>query len=161
MPAANPGSGSTLFEGYTVISGPYGDATGYGGDCALMLAGGTINAGDAVYQSAANTVSQGVTANNALRVGVAVGGKQTRGRCYPEVKRGALVALVSDWVIVLFSGKARGISDGVVAVGDKLAFGATAGRVITTAAAAGTQLGFSLSASAGAGNELDILVAPA
>src|SRR5260370_760740 len=136
MPAANPGSGLTINEGYHAFNGPYADATGYGGDCTIYLAGGTINVGDAVYLSAANTASSGVTANNALRLGVAVGGKQTRNRTFPEVKRGVLAANAGEWVVVCVVGKVSCVAGGTVAVGGKLAFRATARQVITTRGAA-------------------------
>lgn len=155
------GAGVTLYPGFDAPAGAgLGDAAGsYGqGQCLQMLAATALNVGDAVYQSAANTVTAGVTANNALRTGVVVGGKTTRGRCYPEMKIGAPAALVAgDWVLVCFSGKVRATAGAAVAVGDKLAFGAVAGRVITTAAAAGTQLGIALSATGGVA-ELDMLV---
>lgn len=153
-----PGSGTTINEGFECVNGPLGDATGYGGVAVQMLAAAALNVGDAVYQSAANTVTAGVTANNALRCGVVVGGRRTGGRTYPETKIGTVAASAAgDWVLVVFSGKVRGTAGAAVAVGDKLAFGAVAGRVITTAAAAGTQLGIALSATGGVA-ELDMLV---
>lgn len=156
-----PGSGVTLNEGFECAHGPLGDTTSYGGTAIQMLAGAALNVGQAVYQSAANTASAGVTANNALRVGVVVGGKATKGRTYPEVKMGQVAAAVAgDWVLVVWTGKVRYVADGVVAVGDKLAFGATAGRLITTATATGVILGIALSVVSGAGVEGDMLVAP-
>lgn len=157
-----PGAGSTINEGFETVSGPLGDATGYGGTCVAMLAAAAINIGDAVYQSAANHVTKGATANNALAVGVVVGGRATKGRCYPEVKMGTAAALAAeDWVLVCFTGKVRCVADGTIAAGDKLGFGATAGRVLTVVAAAtdiiGTLLGRALGAAT-VGNEVDVLV---
>lgn len=154
-----PGSGVTINEGYECVSGPLGDATGYGGTCIPMLAATALNVGDSVYESAANTVTAGVTANNALRIGTIVGGRRTGGRTYPEARIGTVAASAAgDWVLVCWSGKVRAIAGAAVSVGDKLGFGAVAGRLITTAAAAGTQFGIALSAAGGAAAELDVLV---
>jgi len=162
--AGQVGAGTNLYPGYNCPSGNgQGDVAGaYGGDCLPMLAGAALNVGDSVFLSAANTASAGVTGNNALRIGTVVGGKATRGRNYPEVKIGTPAALVAgDWVTVCFDGKVRGVAGAAVAVGDKLGFGAVAGRLITTVAAAGTQFGIALSAAGGAAAELDVLVLPA
>lgn len=159
MPAANPGSGVTINEGYECVNGPLGDTTGWGGSTMQMIAGAALNVGDSVYESAANTVLAGVTANNALRIGTVVGGRRTGGRTYPEVKIGTVAASAAgDWVLICWTGKVRAVAGAAVAVGDKLGFGAVAGRLITTAAVAGTQFGIALSAAGGAAAELDVLV---
>lgn len=157
-----PGAGLCLNPSYMAPSGAgLGDMTGaYGeGQSLMLIAGAALNVGDSVFLSAANTVTAAVTANNALRIGTVVGGKASRARCYPEVKIGQPAALLAgDYVIVCFSGKVRAVAGAAVAVGDKLGFGAVAGRLITTVAAAGTQFGIALSAAGGAAAELDVLV---
>lgn len=154
------GAGVTLSPGYSAF-GALRDATKYGGDCLPMISGAALNVGDAVYQSAANTVSKGVTANNALRVGVVVSGFKSGFRCYPEIKFGGVACdAAGQVVLVCFSGKVRALSDGAVAVGDKLGFGGTAGRLQTLATATGVVMGIALSATGGAAVEFDALVMP-
>ena len=73
---------------------------GYGGFCIVMLATAALNVGEAVFVSAADHVNKGATANLAATLGVVVGGKLTKGRCYPEVKIGdAAAGAAEDWGI--------------------------------------------------------------
>jgi hypothetical protein len=157
------GSGFTGFPGYR---GPGGggqgsvSADGYGGNCITMLAAAALAVGDAVYISAADHVNKGATANLAATMGVVVGGKITKGRCYPEMKIGdAAASAAEDWVIVCVQGKCRVVSDAAVAAGASLGFGGTAGRLddITTDATSiiGLRIGKSLTAAGGAATEFD------
>lgn len=161
MPAQNPGAGATFTEGFWVMTGPQGDATTYGGDCLQFKCNAALNVGDAVYLQAANQVDKGVTANNALRVGIVVGGFSTKYRCFPEVKLGsAASSAAGQIVLVCVSGKMQATSGGAIAVGDKLAFGAVAGQLITTVSASGVILGMALTAAGGAGVAVDVMVSP-
>lgn len=163
-----PGAGYTGFPGYI---GPAGSgqgavaADGYGGECITMLAAAALAIGDSVYVSAANTVDKGATANLAGTLGVVVGGKATKGRCYPEAKFGTVAAAAAgDWVLVCTRGKCRVISDAAVAAGAILGFGAVAGRLDDLATDAtivvGQRIGKSLTAAAGAATEFDAWIHP-
>lgn len=162
------GAGLTGQPGYQTPSGSGLGAVasdGYGGDCHIMLAAAALAVGDAVFISAADHVNKGATANIVGTMGIVVGGKATRGRCYPEVKFAEVAAAAAeDWVIVCTRGKARGISDAAVAAGVALAFGGTAGRLddVTTDATTvvGTRIGKSLTAAGGAAVEIDVWVNP-
>lgn len=157
------GAGLTLEPGYYAPAGSGLGAVaadGYGGSCCIMLATAALAVGDSVFISAADHVNKGATANLAGTMGVVVGGKGTRGRCYPEVKIGDVAAAVAeDWVIVCTRGKCRVVSDAAVAAGASLGFGATAGRLddlVTDATTiVGQRIGKSLTAAAGAAVEFD------
>lgn len=162
------GAGYTGFPGY---HGPAGSGQGavagdgYGGKCITMLAGAALTVGQAVYISAANTVQAGATANLAATMGVVVGGKSTKGRCYPEVKFGdTAAAAAGDWVLVCVEGKCRVLSDAAVAVGAILGFGGTAGRLddLTTDATTvvGLRIGKALTVAGGAAAEFDAWIHP-
>lgn len=162
MPA---GSGLTSTPGYRASAGAgFGDAAGsYGGDCEVILAAGALLVGEAVYISAAGHVNKGATANIVGALGVVVGGKATKGRCYPEVKVGDVAAAAAeDWVLVCVRGKCRCIADAAVAMGVALTFGGTAGRlddVVTDATTVvGTRIGKSLTAAGGAAAEFDAYI---
>lgn len=160
-----PGAGYTASPGYLGMAGAgLGDDTlAYGGFTVPMLAGAAIAVGDAVYLSAASHVSKGVAANNALILGVVVGGKGTKGRTYPEARIGDVAAAAAeDWVLVCFLGKVRAVADAAIAAGARVSFGATAGRLDdpTTDATTvvGTTVGKALTAAGGAAAEFDLLV---
>jgi hypothetical protein len=163
-----PGAGYTGFPGYVGAHGSSQEAVaadGYGGFCIKMLAAAALAVGDSVYISAADHVNKGATANLAAGIGVIVGGKATKGRCYPEVKFGETAAAAAeDWVLVCVEGKCRVLSDAAVAAGAALGFGGTAGRLddLTTDATTivGTRLGKALTAAGGAAAEFDAWIHP-
>lgn len=162
------GAGFTGLPGY---QGPAGSgqgavaSDGYGGDCLVMLAAAALAVGDSVFISAADHVNKGATANLAGTMGVIVGGKGTKGRCYPEVKIGdAAASAAEDWVLVCVRGKCRVVADAAVAAGAALGFGATAGRLDDLATDAttvvGTRIGKSLTAAGGPAAEFDAWINP-
>lgn len=140
-------------------NGKYGYSVG--GITTEYSAGATLNVGDVVYLSAANTVNKSLTAATVLGkvVGVVVGGAQTDMKALSSKSDvGLAAALVNERVIVLYLGKYWVVSDAAVTAGDPLTPGTvTAGRAktgaITTDLAAGDSgriLGNALEAAAGA-----------
>lgn len=162
------GAGYTGFPGYI---GPAGSGQGavigdgYGGECLIMLASGALLVGESVYISAANHVNKGATANLAGTMGVVVGGKATKGRCYPEIPLSQVAAAAAeDWVIVCTRGKCRGIADAAITAGAILGFGSTAGRLddLTTDATTvvGQRIGKALTAASNPADGFDLWVHP-
>lgn len=132
-----------------------------GGHTRLFSAGATLNVGDVVYLSAANTVNKSATAGTVLGKvqGVVVGGYRTDMRALTrKLDIGTQAALVNEAVIVLWAGKYWVVSDAAITAGDLLTAGtATAGRAktgtVTTDVAAGDTgrlIGNALEAAGGA-----------
>lgn len=121
------------------------DGYSVGGMCRIFKAGATLNVGDTVYMSAANTVNKSATAGTVLGKvqGVVVGGFRTDMRAMTrKLDVGTQAALVNEPVIVLWSGKFWVVSDAAISAGDILTTGTvTAGRAktgtVTTDLAAG------------------------
>jgi hypothetical protein len=162
------GSGFTGFPGYLGPAGSGQDAVagdGYGGVCVRMLADAALNVGQAVYISAADKVDAGASANLAATMGVVVGGKSTKGRCYPEAAMGAEAAAADgDWVLVCVLGKCRVVANAAVSVGAAIGFSAVAGKVddVTTDATTvvGQRLGKALTAASSQNDEIDAWISP-
>lgn len=125
-------------------SGRYGYSPG--GLIDEFSAGASLNIGDVVYISLANTVNKNATAGTTLGklAGVVVGGAKTDMRVNMRKEDvGILAAAVGERVLVQYLGKTWVVSDAAFNAGDVLAAGTTtAGRAkqgtITTDLAAGS-----------------------
>jgi hypothetical protein len=124
-----------------------------GGVVEFFTAGGSLNTGDIVYISAADTVNKSATqANYVGFAGVVVGGQLTNDNVATSV--GVAAATTGQRVMVQVSGVATVVAGGTVTVGTnfsvipdtgtagRVVAGTTAGQVVgktlTTGAAAGT-----------------------
>lgn len=115
------------------VNGKYGYAVG--GITSLFSAGATLNVGDLVYLSAANTVNKSAVAATVLGklMGVVVGGWRTDMKALTrKLDVGTQAALVNEAVIVLSRGKYWVVSGAAITAADILtADTGTAGRVKT------------------------------
>lgn len=144
---------------------------GVGGNVHSFIAGATLNVGEVVFLSAAKTVNKtAVAGNQALAIGVVVGGFRTRFEIIDEFATNAVTAIqtgiqaaqVGEEVLVMVQGIFWVISDAAINVGDPLKVGTnTAGRALTGAvnADSGKIIGIALEAAAGAGLAIKALIA--
>lgn len=130
-----------------------------GGQVVRLIAGASLNVGDAVYLSAAGTVNKSTTAANyQTAIGIVVGGRQTyaalgdQGIITATGQVGTLAANINEYVLVCFSGIILAVGGAAIAAGLKVTGDATtAGRISVTGATAGQILGFTMTACGGAG----------
>lgn len=123
-----------------------------GGVVEIFTAAASLNTGDCVFLSAANTVNKSTTAANyAGFIGVVVGGQLTNNNITSNV--GVAAAGANQSVMVQISGIANVVAGGTVTPGTNFSVvpdAATAGRVIA-GTTAGQVLGTTVSAGTAAG----------
>jgi hypothetical protein len=130
-----------------------------GGTVIVQTATGQTLVGDAVYASAAHTVTKSNTpADYKKFVGIVVGGTATGMQVAETV--GLVAANAGESLLIAISGIANAIADAPVAASALLAGGAvTAGRLDDSASAtAGQIVGLSLAAAGAAGDSFPILI---
>jgi hypothetical protein len=134
-------------------------SAGVGGTVEVFTAGASLNTGDVVYLSAANTVNKSATVTNyAGFIGVVVGGKLTNMNIIPD-KTGVAAATTGQNTIVQLTGIALVVAGGTVTAGTNfsvMADSGTAGRV-AAGVTAGQMIGTALTTGASAG-DMKILI---
>ena len=133
-----------------------------GGNVIPFIAGATLNVGDIVYVSAADTVNKSNTVANYQKfAGVVVGGYRTNYNVITNPNDyGIQAAQANETVLVQNRGKALCIADAAVAATALLTQGAvTAGRVDDSVSATqGQIIGIALQAAVNPGDKIRVLL---
>lgn len=160
---------------WVILSELMGDDFGrmaVGGECVVLLAGGALNIGDAIYGSAAFTVNKStVAANQVFRAGIVVGGvPRALESATLEVQQrinagggdiGVQAAAVNDPVLVCIQGVCYAVVDGAVAAFSQLKLSTTTAGYLTLAVPttdASKIVGMAIDASTAAGQIIRVMV---
>jgi hypothetical protein len=124
-----------------------------GGPCIEYTAGGSLNVGDCVLITAANTVNRsGVGTDYVAYVGVVVGGRRTGGLAVWDLRSNALLAATAgEEVLVQYAGIANVVANSALGPANLVVPSPSVGRVIG-GITAGQTLGIMVTAAAGAGS---------